>query len=226
MNSEVVKSKSESIDSNNNQSVNNETISVRLARYLEHIRNLKKENTESLIKEAETRLVKQKQLHNSDLEELCEQYEAQLQDNREKLEKILKAKLKSVETASQRDKDALEHATKSLSVNKNLVGESESRVSVLEQTNSALNETVHNLQSSVEVERTQANKLENEVKRLQKELASKIEEYQQLVNEEMDNSIGVEIAAFNHLLSQEEKRIKLSTTASQVFANSSEMESQ
>lgn len=226
MNSEVVKSKSESIDSNNNQSVNNETISVRLARYLEHIRNLKKENTESLIKEAETRLVKQKQLHSSDLEELCEQYEAQLQDNREKLEKILKAKLKSVETASQRDKDALEHATKSLSVNKNLVGESESRVSVLEQTNSALNETVHNLQSSVEVERTQANKLENEVKRLQKELASKIEEYQQLVNEEMDNSIGVEIAAFNHLLSQEEKRIKLSTTASQVFANSSEMESQ
>jgi len=216
MNTKMVKSQSELNDLNNNNNTdksNNETISNRLARYLEHMKHLKKENTKNLLEEAETRLVEQQELHANDLEELREQYETQLRENRENLEKVLKSKLKFAETAMQRDKNALEHATKTLSLNKNLINESECRVSALEQTNSTLNETVHNLQLSVETEHSLATGLDNEVKRLQKELALKIEQYQH--QQEIDFEIDLEIAAFDKLLSHEEKRIKLLTSASQ-----------
>lgn len=206
MNSELVKSKSETMDPNNNA---NETISVRLARYLDHLRDLEAKNTQTFRQEDDTRLVQQQELHAKDLDELREQYETQLQANREQMENLMKTKLKAAEIASQRDKEALEHVLKTLSVTHNQINESESRVMAMEKTKSNLNESVRNLQTNLEVEQFHQNDLLAEVNSLREELALKIEQQQRLVDEEAENSLGLEIAKFNHLLSSEEKRLKL-----------------
>lgn len=209
MNSELVKSKSETVDPNNNA---NESISVRLARYLDHLRDLETQTTQTFREEDDTRLVQQRELHTKDLDELREQYEKQLQSNREQMENLMKTKLKAAEIAAQRDKEALEHALKTLSVTHNQINESESRVMAMERNKLNLDESVKNLQTSLETEQFQQNNLVTEVTSLQEELALIIEQHQQLVESEAENSLELEIAKFNELLSNEEKRIKLLTS--------------
>lgn len=208
MNSELVKSTSAMDRSNNN-----ETISVRLARYLDRIRHLETKNTQKFLEEADTRVVEQQELQTKDLDELREQYETQLQSNREKLENLMKAKLNAEEMASQRDREALEHVLKTLSVTHNQINESESRLIALEQTKFTLTDKIRNLQTGLAIEQSQAKQLQTEINRLREGLASKIEQHQQLVDTEAEDSLTLEIAQFNRLLSQEEKRLKLSTTS-------------
>lgn len=193
---------------------NNETISIRLARYLDRIRNLETESAQNVFHEVDTRLVQQQELHTKDLDELREQYESQLQSNREKMEIFLKTKLKAAEMASQRDKEALDHALKTLSVTHNQINESENRVIALERAKFNLNDRLRNLQISLNIEQSQANNLQAEADRLRTELAVKREQYQQLLNAEAENSLTLEIAKFNNLLSKEEKRLKLSASTS------------
>ncbi len=180
-----------------------------MARYLDHIKRLKSEKSEHLLKEADTRLVQQQELHTDDLKELEEQYETQLRISREKMETILKSKLKSAEMASQREKEALDHVLKTIKLTQNQMNDCESRVNALEQTNLSLTDALRNLQTGLRIERSQANDLQAEVNNLQEELTLEIEQYQELVKEEADDSLSLEIAKFNHLLSNEEKRIKL-----------------
>lgn len=208
MSSELVKSTSVMDRSNNN-----ETISVRLARYLDRIRHLETKNTQNFLKEADTRAVKQQELQTKDVDELREQYETQLQWNREKLENLMKTKLNAEEMASQRDREALEHVLKTLSVTHNQINESESRLIALEQTKFTLTDTIRNLQTSLAIEQSQAKQLQTEINRLREGLASKIEQHQQIMDTEAEDSLTLEIAQFNRLLSQEEKRLKLSTSS-------------
>lgn len=208
MSSKLPKSTSESMNLANN----NDSISVRLARILDHQKHLQTNNNESFRREADTRVIQQQEFHTKELDELREQYEEQLQLNREKLENLMKTKLKAAEIASQRDKEALDHVLKTISVTHNQINESESRVTALEQVKGNLTDRVRNLQTSLKMEQFHATKLEADENQLREELASKIDQYQQLAASEAENSLGLEIAKFQHLLSAEEKRIKLSTS--------------
>lgn len=194
----------ESMDTNNN-----DTIAVRLARYLDHVKRLKKENVQQLLEEAENRSVQQQQVHTNDLDELREYYETQLRLSREKMEESLKAKLKSYEMASQRDKEAIEHARKTLSVVHHQINESETRVIALEQTKLTLDETLNDLKTGLELEQTNFNTLHAVSVRLQEELKLLIDQHEEEAKAEAVNSLSNEIATFNNLLSMEEKRLKL-----------------
>lgn len=192
---------------------NNETISIRLARYLDRIKHSETKNAQTFLQQADTRLVQQAELHSKDLKDLRDQYEIQLQSNREQMTNLFKAKLKAVETASQHDKEALEHVLKTLGLMHNQINESESRVLALEQTKFTLNDGVRDLQTGLEIERSQANTLQEEENRLREELALKIKEHEGLVDPEAEKSLRLEIAKFNDLLSREEKRMKLSASS-------------
>lgn len=194
-------------------SKHNETISVRLARYLDHIRQLETESTQKFLQEADVRIVEQQERRTNDLDELREQYEMQLQSNREKMENLMKTKLKEAETASQRDKEALEHVLRTLGVNHNQINESETRAIALEKIKFTLNDSVRNLQTSLEIEQSQSNKLQTEIDRLRKGIALKIDQHRQLLNTDEEFSLASEIARFNQLLGNEEKRLKLSTSS-------------
>lgn len=205
----MVKSTSEMDPSNNN----NEGISFRLARFLERLKHLESKNIENFVEETDNRVVEQQEQQTKDLEELREQYESQLQSNREQIENLMKTKLKAAEMASQRDREALGYVMKTLSVTHNQINESESRTIALEKIKFTLNDSVRNLQTSLEIERSQANQLQTEINRLREGMATKIEEHQRLMNTDAEDSLTLEIAQFNQLLSQEEKRLKLSTSS-------------
>lgn len=217
MESELVETKSGLMDTNNNS----ETISVRLARYLNHIKREKKDNLQHLLDDVEQRSVEQQELHDNDLDDLRDHYEAQLQMSRDKTEKLFQSKLKSAEITSQREKEMLEYTQKTLSVVQNQVKEGESRLAAMEQTKFNCEEFIYDLQSMLVMHRGKVSKLEEEATRLQGELNLIMEQHQDLLYEDANDSILLEIAEFNHLLSAEEKRIKLSTTSQQL--NSSQI---
>lgn len=188
------------------------TISSRLAHYLQRVRHLETENTQSFLNETDTRLAQQNEVHNKALNDLRDQYETQMQSNRDKIKYLLKTKLTNAEKKIQRDKVTLQHTLKTLRVFYNRIDDNEAQISVLEEINSSLQESIRNLQITLQTEQSRSAKYQTEIHRLREELALKLEEYQTLIDEEADNSLSVEIAEFDKLLSKAEKRFKSSSS--------------
>lgn len=183
-------------------------IKSRLARYLHRVRHLETENTHIFLNEADTRLEQQYELHTKALNELRDQYETQMQLNRVKIESLLKAKLTTAEKTIHRDKVTLEHTLKTLRAFYNRIDDNEAQISVLEEINSSLHDSIRNLQTSLESQQSRSANLQTEIHRLREELALKLEEYQSLIGAEAENSLSLEIAEFDKLLSKAEKRFK------------------
>lgn len=209
--------KKKNVSSNMNSSVEltntslsrQEAIKERLARYIDCVKNLEVENKDRFVKEADDRLAVQQETHANDIQELREKYELQMKSNREEIEALFETKMKTLQNASKRDKEALTDALKEMNIAHNRIDDSSARILILEQINSSLHGRVNDLQSVLESERTRSAKSQTEINRLREEMALQLEEYQELMDKK--NSLAVEIAAYDKLLSGAEQRLKLSS---------------
>lgn len=185
-------------------------IQNRLAQYIDRVKNLEVENRQRFLKEADDRLAAQQEAHANDIQELREKYEIQMKTNREELEAVFDTKIQTLQNGSQRDQNALSDALKELNTTQNRVDDSNGKVVILEQINSSLHGRISDLQSALDNERSRSAKSQSEITRLRDEMDLQLREYQELMNAK--NSLAVEIAAYNKLLSGAEQRLKLSSS--------------
>lgn len=186
-------------------------IQHRLAQYIDRVKKLEVENRQRFLQEADDRLAEQQKAHANDIQELREKYEIQMKTNREEIEAVFDTKIQALENGSQRDKDALSDALKELNIAQDRVDDSNAKVVMLEQINSSLHARISDLQLALDNERSRSEKSQTEINRLREDMTLQLEEYQELLDAK--NSLAVEIAAYNKLLSGAEKRLKLSSSS-------------
>lgn len=149
------------------------------------------------------------------LQKLRNHYAAQVQANRNEIEKAYEHKIKNLQLAAAPNKDATAAARKELRCAREIVEDLTVRISKLESSNADLNSRIREKDQLLDDERDRhtADKasLEDELQRLRDEMSHQLRQYQDLMDIKV--SLDLEIGAYDKFLCGEEARLNLTPSS-------------